>query len=170
MTYDTISQTFTGIAAIEITCWCSIHFVIPKSLYNYYQRKNAKAHGSYELHCPVGHTMIPAKANAATDALKRQLADKERQLQWERERATAQRARADRAEHRDRARKGVVTKLKKRIANGVCPCCHRTFTNVARHMKGQHPDWSPDDLRTEDGGGPLRYGADGTAPEGTANA
>lgn len=39
------------------------------------------------------------------------------------------------------AQKGVTTRIKNRIGNGVCPCCKRTFTNLARHMKGQHPDY-----------------------------
>ncbi len=39
------------------------------------------------------------------------------------------------------AQKGVTTRIKNRIANGVCPCCKRTFQNLARHMKGQHPDY-----------------------------
>ncbi len=40
------------------------------------------------------------------------------------------------------AQKGVTTRIKNRIGNGVCPCCKRTFTNLARHMKGQHPDYT----------------------------
>jgi hypothetical protein len=35
-----------------------------------------------------------------------------------------------------------VTKLKQRVANGVCPCCHRSFVNLHRHMAGQHPDYT----------------------------
>lgn len=31
-------------------------------------------------------------------------------------------------------------RLKKRAANGVCPCCTRTFTNLRRHMTTKHPD------------------------------
>lgn len=40
--------------------------------------------------------------------------------------------------HRDRAL-ADKQRLKKRIANGVCPCCHRHFVNVERHMKTKHP-------------------------------
>jgi hypothetical protein len=29
-------------------------------------------------------------------------------------------------------------KLRKRIAGGVCPCCNRTFQNLARHMSAKH--------------------------------
>lgn len=39
------------------------------------------------------------------------------------------------------AHKGHTTRLKNRIAAGVCPCCQRTFVNLARHMKGQHPNY-----------------------------
>ena len=41
-----------------------------------------------------------------------------------------------------RSEKGAKTKLKKRIANGVCPCCNRTFVNVQRHMATQHKDFN----------------------------
>ena len=29
-------------------------------------------------------------------------------------------------------------RLTKRVENGVCPHCHRTFQQLARHMKSQH--------------------------------
>lgn len=31
-------------------------------------------------------------------------------------------------------------RLKKRAANGVCPCCTRSFQNLRRHMATKHPD------------------------------
>lgn len=34
-------------------------------------------------------------------------------------------------------------RLKKRIKNGVCPCCHRTVSQLARHMQTKHPDFAP---------------------------
>ena len=36
--------------------------------------------------------------------------------------------------------KGVLAKERKRVANGVCPCCNRTFGNLQRHMATKHPD------------------------------
>lgn len=38
--------------------------------------------------------------------------------------------------------KGVLTKVKRRVANGVCPCCKRTFANLHEHMKQQHPTFT----------------------------
>lgn len=49
------------------------------------------------------------------------------------------------ADHFKRSRdatKGVITKIKKRIHNGVCPCCNRSFTNLERHMKSKHPSYT----------------------------
>lgn len=34
--------------------------------------------------------------------------------------------------------KGQVTRIRNRIAAGVCPDCNRTFRNLARHMKCKH--------------------------------
>lgn len=39
------------------------------------------------------------------------------------------------------ALKGVVTRTKNRVKNGVCPCCNRSFVNLAQHMAGQHPNY-----------------------------
>ena len=43
------------------------------------------------------------------------------------------------SERAARAYKGQVTKIKKRIVNGVCPECNRCFKNVRRHMEAKHP-------------------------------
>ena len=70
--------------------------------------------------------------------------------------AEKQRERADQAEARERnlkcraatlersrnALKGVVTKTKRRIGKGVCPCCNRTFQDLQRHMAGKHPEYA----------------------------
>jgi HAMP domain-containing protein len=33
--------------------------------------------------------------------------------------------------------------LRQRLKAGVCPCCHRTFQQLARHMAGKHPGFTP---------------------------
>lgn len=33
-------------------------------------------------------------------------------------------------------------RLKKRVKNGVCPCCTRSFTNLRRHISTKHPDYA----------------------------
>jgi hypothetical protein len=34
--------------------------------------------------------------------------------------------------------RGAKTKLQKRALLGICPCCHRHFGNVKRHMRSKH--------------------------------
>lgn len=46
------------------------------------------------------------------------------------------------AERSKAAIKGQLTKTKNRVANGVCPCCNRSFVDLASHMAGQHPDYA----------------------------
>lgn len=60
-----------------------------------------------------------------------------------RERAAHDQTRADRdyRERRRRAEKAAKTRLKTRIANGVCPCCGRSFQNLRRHMASKHPEF-----------------------------
>lgn len=31
---------------------------------------------------------------------------------------------------------------KKRASAGVCPCCNRTVSQMARHMQAKHPDYN----------------------------
>ena len=81
-------------------------------------------------HCPNGDRLIPT--NSRMDDLRRQnerltqmIAQRDDELDSERRRTAAA--------------KGEVTKIKKRISCGVCPCCNRTFQNLASHMKTKHP-------------------------------
>jgi hypothetical protein len=62
-------------------------------------------------------------------------------IRIERSRNEFTRARLEREQNSHRATRGHLTRVKKRIASGVCPCCNRTFQNVARHMKTQHPGY-----------------------------
>lgn len=62
-----------------------------------------------------------------------------RQLEHTKDSLASARAARDQAQASLRATKGVVTKMRKRVGNGVCPCCKRTFKDLARHMESQHP-------------------------------
>jgi phage/plasmid primase-like uncharacterized protein len=41
-----------------------------------------------------------------------------------------------------RAHKAAKTRIKNRVAQGICPCCKRYFANLHRHMENEHPDFS----------------------------
>ena len=83
------------------------------------------------FYCPIGHTQYyPAKSEA--DKLRDQLAEAQFQVR----RTEAAR---DNANGLLDAETKKRRKLEKRIHNGVCPRCRRSFVNLQRHMAGQHP-------------------------------
>lgn len=41
----------------------------------------------------------------------------------------------------NRTLKGHITRVKNRVKAGLCPCCNRSFEDLGRHMKGQHPEY-----------------------------
>lgn len=86
-----------------------------------------------QFYCPNGHAQHYTGATAAQRL--------ERELSWSRDRAARIERERDHAEARRRGQLGANTRLKKRVANGVCPCCKRTFKDLARHMTGQHPEF-----------------------------
>jgi hypothetical protein len=82
------------------------------------------------FYCLNGHHL--SWAETETDRLKKQVETAKASEQFWRERAEA--------EQRSHAgTKGELTKTKKRVTHGVCPCCNRQFQNVRRHMLTQHP-------------------------------
>jgi hypothetical protein len=97
--------------------------------------KDDRLESGKSFSCPNGHSMHYA------NSVQRQL--KEARDALTRERAQHDQTRADRdhTEHRLRSTKGVVTRIKNRVGKGVCPCCHRSFHNLARHMTNKHPTW-----------------------------
>jgi hypothetical protein len=130
-----------GVRAITdiemMTCAsCSVIFGVPSDMIAR-RRKDGKS-----FYCPSGHANVFTVGETEEDRLRKKLAAEEsRRAQYE---AAAREARwqRDHAEKSAAAYKGQVTKIKKRVGNGVCPCCNRQFQNVERHMKTQHPDWS----------------------------
>jgi hypothetical protein len=110
-------------------CWCGIALAIPSNLHRI-------AHESpHDVYCPLGHVFIFG------DTYKEQ-------LEAERQRAKAARELLAAEERSHAATRGVVTRqrneakrLRERARAGVCPCCHRTFKQLAAHMANKHPDY-----------------------------
>lgn len=110
---------------------CSVDFGIGKQ----YQDNRRKDHGSF--YCPNGHSNVYNQDNEEEKQRKRADAAEARARSWRDQAEAAERSRI--------AQKAATTRLQKRVANGICPCCHRSFQNLRRHMSGQHPDFTEDD-------------------------
>lgn len=122
-------STITRTDLASTTCaHCHIEFAMPSTLRDELRRTHER------FYCPRGHHLV---FNGRTE---------EQKLKARLDNAEASRIalldQLEAAERSRRAQKGVTTRIKNRIARGVCPCCNRSFTNVREHMAGQHPDFA----------------------------
>jgi hypothetical protein len=105
----------------------------------YEKRRREDGRGFY---CPNGHN--GSFGESAIDKAKRLQAKAEERLMWARSATQAARDQAQAAHHSARAYKGHLTRMRNRIAAGVCPVqgCRRNFANVKAHVTSQHPTWA----------------------------
>jgi hypothetical protein len=134
------------VATLEtVTCGCcGILHAIPQEI-EQESRRNGRS-----WYCPNGHYIGYSdtevkRLQAELDKQKIQLSQKEADARFWRDRNAALEEDKERAERSLAATKGVVTKLRKRVGQGVCPCCNRTFSALARHMKTKHPGYHAGD-------------------------
>lgn len=102
---------------------CGVLFGMPKDL----ERRRRK--DRQRFYCPNGHYLVFA---GKTDAQK---------LEESQARETALRDQLSAAIRDGEQTRQALLRDRQRFANGVCPCCNRTFQNVLRHMRGEHPDY-----------------------------
>jgi hypothetical protein len=86
--------------------------------------------------CPNGHTQHFV---GETDEKKAKRLEKA--LDRANAATRAARDQADAAERRRRAAKGQLTRLKNKIAKGICPICDKEFPEVKAHIEIEHPNF-----------------------------
>lgn len=129
-----VGGTITGTGTLHVTdCpTCGCIYAIPDGLYRRGQRWTEQV----SIYCPNGHKWhYLGKTH-------------EQEMRELRDRLARERSLRDQAEAAERGQRGAATrarnerdKLKQRAAAGVCPCCNRTFKQLARHMETKHPDY-----------------------------
>jgi hypothetical protein len=88
--------------------------------------------------CPNGHSQMFRQSDAAKERKRRERAEAEStRLRARLDQETAARTFAERSAA---ASRGHLTRMRKRMLAGVCPCCNRSFKQVREHMRTQHPD------------------------------
>lgn len=126
-------DTFITTQRTELTvmkCWCGLVHAVPTNLYDVYMESKSKS-----LHCPLGHSYVPGERREIREE---QLAAKVAHLREQNEHLRIERGKA---EKRVSTYRGHLTRVKKRVSGGVCPCCNRSFENLGRHMKSKHPKY-----------------------------
>lgn len=131
----TKTMTYTGELTVT-SCWCGIKLAIPNSLY-----RRARAR-EVSVYCPLGHTFVFKESEA--DLLRKDLEQARKTTEWYSEALARTQADRDAADRSAAAYKGHLTRLRKKIASGICPVdgCRRNFTNVKGHIERMHPDWA----------------------------
>lgn len=118
-------------------CSCGMAFAMPDSYLRGLREKGDS------FFCPAGHSQRFSEPEVKR--LKKEVEAAKRQTEQYKKWYNAEQRDHEHTRNRLRATKGVLTKTKKRVANGVCPCCNRTFKDLARHMAGQHPEFTRGD-------------------------
>lgn len=103
---------------------CGVLFALPLAMVE------ARESDGYRFYCPNGHPRV------FRDSIEKRL---QRELEAERNKAARIMADRDQIKASLRAQKGIVTKMRKRMAEGVCPCCQQSFRDLAEHMLVKHP-------------------------------
>lgn len=120
---------------VYLSCWhegCGVRFGMSEDHHRILVERGTV------FHCLNGHRLSfgegPAKAaqRERDAALQRE--------KWAKEDAERQRNLRAKAERSQRATAGHLKRVKMRTAHGVCPCCNRTFADLARHMATKHPE------------------------------
>lgn len=115
----------------EECCNCGVLFAMPEDLVKKLRRQAES--GSF--YCPNGHAqhyMGKSEEQKRREA-ERRAANAEEEARIARVEATNAKRAAIRA-------KNELKNTKRRAAAAVCPCCQRSFVQLRRHMKSQHPE------------------------------
>lgn len=114
---------------------CGVVYTVPEALINH-QRKEGGYH-----YCCNGHSQGWSKEQSQSektrlerDRLRQQLAQKDDEI-------NAQIRARESAENKLSQATKTVRKLTVRASAGTCPCCNRTVSQMARHMKSKHPEF-----------------------------
>lgn len=119
-------------------CNCGVLFAVP----DYWHAKRRADHNTFW--CPNGHEQHFAGKSEA-DVLREQLKQTETRLQTAKNEAAWQQSQREQAERSARAQRAIATRIKNRLAKGLCPCCGKHFPEMREHIAERHPNYVPAD-------------------------
>ncbi len=130
----TLGKTKTELRALQCGT-CGVWHAIPEAMH-----ESCLSEGGYWT-CPNGHSR-----GYSEGSLQSRLEKEIKRREWAEANANRQMERADSIERKRIAQKAATTRLANRIKARVCPCCHRTFKQLERHMANKHPDYNPESV------------------------
>jgi hypothetical protein len=137
-----MADTIYATTELVVTkCWCGMPHAVPLEMRDKQLHDHANGRTQDAIYCPLGHTHI-ISGTSEIEKLRREIERKTQEAIRERQKHDQTRAELRETELRRRAECGAKTRIKNRIANGVCPCCNRSFKDLHAHMKTQHPEFA----------------------------
>lgn len=119
-------------------CWkCKCQIYLPDELHD-----AARRSPKISIFCGYGHEGVFRDGETEEDKLRRERDRLKQDAARLQDDVAYEQRRAEAAERRASAARGVATRLKNRAAVGLCPCCNRTVSQLANHMKTKHPDFA----------------------------
>lgn len=132
-------MTVTEHVVLEsLKCWvCGCCFAVDRSIMHNKREYNKT------LYCPNGCRL--GFGESPSELLRKEYEHKlqtaKDDAEWLRQDRDRKIQRIEEVKKSLSATKGVVTRMKRRVSKGVCPCCNRHFRELERHMKEMHPDF-----------------------------
>jgi len=118
-----------------VCCNCQVNFGMHRPTYD------QKLKDGTNFYCPNGHQQHFTRKENEEERLKRELRQKEMLLNTTIIERNLYRDQSNTNQRSANAYKGKMNHIKRRVANGVCPCCNRSFQNLMNHMKTKHPKY-----------------------------
>lgn len=126
-----MSTIFKTLELVTESCInCGIIFAMPKDFMDECQSDVTK-----KFYCPNGHVMV-YRFSTKDQEIQRL---KKQNEEAERARESLHNQLSDKSQEINSLQKSIKRR-NKRIAAGVCPCCNRTVSQLAEHMKTMHPE------------------------------
>ena len=114
---------------------CGLLFAMPTRLREEYQNNHKT------FYCPKGHSnYYPQKSDK--EILEEELEQEKHNAEYYRIKSKDNYERYEAEKRSKAAHKAHYTMLKKKVKKGQCPCCEKTFPDVAEHIKSVHPDYN----------------------------
>lgn len=126
---------------VEVCYKCGMAFAMPECVNHRLREKNR----GESFYCPAGHGQHYL-GKRESERQRERAESAERDLAWMRsQRETVERQLIAQRGQTTKVR-NALKKIERRTAAGVCPCCNRTFKQLARHMACKHPDFQKEHL------------------------
>lgn len=128
--------TMVTITLEAVTCCdCGVMFGIEAS----HRAELLQNHAWF--YCPNGHRQHYT-AETEADKVRRELKRVREHADWLADLERQEREARQAADRSRAALKGQVTRIKRKVAAGQCPCCRTKFADLAAHMAESHPDFA----------------------------